>query len=791
MNRKILLSFLLVVLIALSASAVSAADAQVDDVAAAPVDETPIAEDSQVIVVDGDTDVDIQNAIDDAKDNYTIDLGNDKTYNLKDTVTVNKKLTIIGNNVTLLGNASGTDPSSRPDNGYIYVVKAGSGTIITGLTLKNVGEYVNLHYTGEDTLQGWGIYIRQATNCIVDNCTFWDWNHAVRIQQQANNNIVKNSFFYGGTATFINNLPNGPKDRGTYYIGIMGSSNNLVTNNVFDGPACDAVSIASGSGGNNVIGNYFKDNAYCIYFGGDSTKNTILANNTFVNCGSFESDIYNATTSAVIGHVKFIDLPVISVQKSADGFQIIGNTFYANTANILIAAQEGNTAHGYPSTIGNFIITQNTIEPNTLDAVLETVVLCKIESNIGTLNPTGRMQIINNTLNGAKSATYWSNDWGYNTGDIDIAPADKVKTFITINSLSYAALVATLTDINGKLLSGETIDYAIGGVSGSTETDANGVFTINIPNGFVNVTFGGTDVLAEANLILDTDFGPAPNATVIAVDSVSKDMLIGSLTDVYGNPLADQFITYYVDAVEGNTTTDEYGSFVIANPNGLIVIDFAGIEKYASATTEINFVLPVRKASEIVVDAEFTRVAVDYNAGERGQMFYFTLKDGDGNLLVNKTVQIGINGPIYTVKTNEKGQAGLQVNMGSANTYTYAISYLGDDEYNASFAVSKLKVTKKPLSIIPKKTSYTFTASAKTKTVEATLKTSNSYLKEGKKVTLTVNGKTYTATAGKNGAIKFNIGALTKKGTYTVYIKYAGDNTYDSATSKPIKIVVK
>ncbi|MBR2556859.1 MAG: Ig-like domain repeat protein, partial [Methanobrevibacter sp.] len=117
-----------------------------------------------------------------------------------------------------------------------------------------------------------------------------------------------------------------------------------------------------------------------------------------------------------------------------------------------------------------------------------------------------------------------------------------------------------------------------------------------------------------------------------------------------------------------------------------------------------------------------------------------------------------------------------------------------DDEYNASFAVSKLNLVKKPITITPKKTSYTFTASAKNKYVEATLSTIKNkydgkmYLSQGKKVTLTINGKTYTATAGKNGAIKFNIGSTTKKGTYKVTIKYAGDATYEAGTSKTITI---
>ena len=710
MNKKILLSFLLVILIALSAGVVSAEsvdgdiladDAATSEVVADPVDEKVGAVEEPALTttrtVSGDDADAVISAIDESSAGDIIDLGNGKTYTFNKTVTVNKNLTFIGNGVTI--NCAADE---NPANGYINVIKAGSGTKIQGITLINKNALVK--YTGEDTLQGWGIYIRQATNCVVDNCTFWDWNHAVRIQQQANYNIVENCFFYGGTATFINNLPNGAKDRGTYDVGIMGSTGNIVRNNLFDGPVCDGVSIASGSGGNNVIGNTFKDNAYAIYFGGDSTKNTLLAHNTFIDCGAFESDVYNATNpDQVIGHVAFFDLPVISVQKSADNFQIVNNTFYAFTGNILIAAQEANTAHGAPSDIGNFTIKENTILPTDDGVVMHTIVLCSIESNMGTLNPTGNLLIVNNTLNGAKSATYWSADWGDNSGDVIVPAAKPLLTLITVDSMGSKKITGTLKDVNGKVLTGEVINYVFGSVNGTVETDENGVFTIEDIAGSGDVLFAGDNKLASSN---------------------------------------------------------------------------------------VTCTLPSQKATQIIAEAVVTRTAVDYNAGERGTKYYFYLKDKDGNALANKGIKIGVVGKIYTAKTDANGRAGIDISIANANSYTYALTFLGDDEYAAAFAVSELKIVKKPVTITPAKTSYSFKTSAKTKTITATLKSSNSYIPKGKQVTLTIAGKTFKATVGDKGQINFNIGAITAKGTYKINIKYAGSNTYNAATSSTITVKI-
>ena len=231
-----------------------------------------------------------------------------------------------------------------------------------------------------------------------------------------------------------------------------------------------------------------------------------------------------------------------------------------------------------------------------------------------------------------------------------------------------------------------------------------------------------------------------------------------------------------------------------AGDNEVEVI-YSGNGKYNSSSEKINVNVPPKAiATMIVVDSKFTRVANDWDAGERGDKFYGVLMDTDGNVLPNKTVQIAVNGPIYNVTTDEEGRAGLQVNLKNANTYTYALFFQGDTIYNAShIASSKLTVYKKSTSISA--SSASFKASAKTKTVKVTLKTvknpydGKTYLSAGKKITLTVAGKTYTAKTDSKGVAKFNI-KVTKKGTYSAKVKFAGDKTY-KASAKNVKISIK
>ena len=186
--------------------------------------------------------------------------------------------------------------------------------------------------------------------------------------------------------------------------------------------------------------------------------------------------------------------------------------------------------------------------------------------------------------------------------------------------------------------------------------------------------------------------------------------------------------------------------------------------------------------------------AVDYKAGERGAMFDVLLTDTNGNRLVNQSVVFAINGWVHNKTTDENGVAHLQINLQDANKYTCAPCYLGNTTYDATFASSMLTVVKKPITISA--AAKTYKSTVKTKKYTVTLKTIKGssadgkiYLSAGKKVTLKVNGKTYSGKTNAKGQVTFKI-KITKKGKYQATIKFAGDNTYNSA-SKKVKITIK
>ena len=84
------------------------------------------------------------------------------------------------------------------------------------------------------------------------------------------------------------------------------------------------------------------------------------------------------------------------------------------------------------------------------------------------------------------------------------------------------------------------------------------------------------------------------------------------------------------------------------------------------------------------------------------------------------------------------------------------MSYLGDEKHNAIFVAFNFNIQKKPITIYIG--AKTYKVSAKTKKYTVTLKTKvcNSrdgkvYRSAGKKVTMKINGKTYTAKINAKG----------------------------------------
>ena len=331
-----------------------------------------------------------------------------------------------------------------------------------------------------------------------------------------------------------------------------------------------------------------------------------------------------------------------------------------------------------------------------------------------------------------------------------------------------------------------------------------GNFSVNKGQGTVMIPEGLEPGIYNAVLILRTDddkiainsvaFTIKTKDTVISITSKDikygeKAMISFTLTDVKGNNL-DGILTVSVGNQNKTVNvTDGKGSIEISELNAgnyTVIADFAGNENYTASSNYSKF--NVAKIGSQIICENMTVTAVDVATdGRVGKYFTITLKDKNGKPLANKAIQIGFNGNVYDRVTDENGSAKLQINLKYAGTYTFAVSYLGDDNYEGSFVVAKITVKSQKGSLTVPAKSYK--ANAKTKSLTATFRSASGKLVKGKKVTFTVNGKTYTATTNAKGVATVKV-SLNKKGSYKFTAKFTGDKTY-AAISKTGKLTIK
>ena len=610
-NKKILLSLCLILLVAMSVSAISAADSE--DVVATDDSTDVIASDNSDVLSttyqpDNDTYDAVQSAVNKAnKTGDIVDLSKYSTYNLaNNTVKISKEGIIID------GNGTTTITGFGDGNGIFYI--NAKNVTIKGIKFVDTNPKNDFKYNG--TVEGCGITASAANGGEIKNCEFTDFSSGVIIMQTVGYNI-ENSKFNGGYTTKLYNDPTVNKETGTKALNIYKQSEKIIIkNNTFDGPILDGVSIAQGSGSNQVINNIFINNCYSIYFGGASTKGTIIKNNTFINCGYFKE-----------GNLDWKGLPVISIQKASDSVSIVDNTFKAIENNILIAAEKGNEAHGAPTDIGDINITGNIVEKYNPTVNASSITLFNILARTSSLTISSPLNITGNTLpEGSKSIALWINDNEVytSTGDkyIEYALYDAASMFnttikvsdISITQGDSANLQISLVSSDGVGLVNKVLLVSVNGNVINVITDSYGAAVVPVNSTtagtqYVSIVYLGEGSLyaasmTNAKITVNAKPTPAPVVTIKATKLTGKKatLKVKKAKNVQftlksgSSVVAGKKITVTVNKKTFSAKTNKKGVATIkvkVNKKGSFkaVAKFAGDSAYKASSVKVTFVV--------------------------------------------------------------------------------------------------------------------------------------------------------------------------------------------------------
>ena len=393
-----------------------------------------------------------------------------------------------------------------------------------------------------------------------------------------------------------------------------------------------------------------------------------------------------------------------------------------------------------------------------------------------------------------------------NSGEFKDFVVDKLTTNVTADPVEIiegeTAIVTVVVDANatGKVL----VD--VGGnkyyadiTEGKAVVDVVGLTAGNYT---AKVTYQGDDKYAEAEGSAAIKVNAPKVESSITITLINGNNITGILKDAEGKGIANAEVKYAVNGTNASVVTAADGTFVIEGQTNVpISIVYDGDKEFEPTNTTITIVEP-EVPTPIITATKFDfesvlfiqGYAVDAQAGETGIEFITHLLDANGKPLANKTVQLAVNSKVYDQVTNDTGGVHYFMNMVRAGRFTMTYVFLGDGSYNSTLSSVCIDLDKKPITI--KASAKTFKASAKTKKYTVTLSTivgssadGKAHLRTGLKVTMKINGRTYTSHIDSKGQATFNL-KLTKKGVYRASINYAGSNTYESAT-KSVSITIK
>ena len=353
----------------------------------------------------------------------------------------------------------------------------------------------------------------------------------------------------------------------------------------------------------------------------------------------------------------------------------------------------------------------------------------------------------------------------------DVAVEYGTKTNLTLN----------LKDRNGNPLKGKDIKITLNGIIYNVTTDKMG--RASLPIDLMPGNYAARLIYAGDDTYLSSSATASISIKKIATSLTSKDInliygdsayLIATLKDSKNNAIHGKNIKVTLNGKTHTLTTDRQGQAKL--PIDILPgkysakIEFREDEIYLSSSFTAN----------VIVNKISTNLAIN----NISNTLIITLKDEKKNALKGKGIAVSLNGKVYDVTTDSKGQATLEMNL-LPGTYTATASFDGDQAYISSSAKIQVTIIKIATSMTSHNLNFTYGDPTSLKVIIKDIK--NNPLK-GKDILITLDSKEYKVISDKNGQATLAIRLL--PGKYTAKMKFMEDNIY-KASSTAADIVIE
>lgn len=550
------------------------------------------------------------------------------------------------------------------------------------------------------------------------------------ISVSGNNMVYGIEVYAANNLKFVNNTINAYSTAGAYCIGVARINGFEIYNNVLDVKGGDYSSVYTSD--------YVGAGLAPIYTG--SSSSVVTENNTFV----INEDIYNLffnnegklTDLVNDGDVLIFNMVLnnkdLTIDKAItlDGNgigAIIGGTLYIEGENIKVSNLLINNINK------NGILVKegsSDVEISNNSVIIVGVNAGAYDSYmaIATIGGVGNIKIMDNAISILGNAPY--------NYAIDICDSDPV---------TYVAASYNPTGIE---ISGNNINMNVANLAEAIYTSI--ACNTLVKDNFINiVSTGYEDIYAIAASI---PWGPGldnPNNVTVSnneIHATGNNMVFG---------------------------IELFGSDLTINDNTINIKSNGGA-----------YAIGIANADDVLVNNN----KIDVKAVTKDVSSWDAIGAGVGGIILKTVSNANVNANNIAVTSQDKSASGV---VGTdCNSVSVKSNNIVADSKKGNLAVN---VPGASVSGNTPKTASTITASSLTKyygdskKLTITLKDENGNVLANKKVTITIKGKTYTATTNSNGQASFAISNA--KGSYSVAIKFAGDDNY-VASSKTVTVKV-
>ena len=731
-----------------------------------------------------DTNSSIQQMIDDSGDGDTIILKGDF---VNCHFTIDKPLTVIGSDSSL-NPCSNHKHEGVDDFGVFYITENGCGSIINGFDFQNNNGCVN----------PFAILVRNASNVTISDCII-DFSNmdndkisGIIIENSKNitlSNLLLNNTIYGIriiNSTNVNivdsNLVNGEN----YGISVSGNSKDiLISNNTIVNNGLSGINLTSA---NNVkiINNFIKNNG----FDDDTESGSGIYVNTNITKLIVKGNIFSSNGV----HAIMYDYRVRNMDngEGADNLTIVDNNYFAGGHSsmilhhrIYILHEKGNMNYDEANDVFVDVGLGKYIEAKSY-VYMKHAFVCEEEVVCGFTFYTTDIP--------------WTLNAPSNNGKYDLSLA-----LSNITQIKKGVYQVSIVDRNGNIasdLGSFDVVFYLNNDSNIADENMRLNKSVRIQNGsaivdfrdwadkygengsFITASFPGSFNLVKGNpyvqLFVDKSDVPAlVSQTKITISNTHVEYggveYVATLVDTNNKPLSNKKIEVLANGKMFSLVSNPEGQIMLPSLNCghyNVTFVFEGDDGHFGSQCSCEIV--ILKATPNLAFSQLTTYPIsdDY--------FKVKLTDNNGKSISNQKVSFKINGKTQTAKTDGNGVAKVKVSLTNIKTYAVSINYGGNDCFNSISKTGKILVK---------------TGSKKSKIIAPNIKVKKNIKKSfslkltslnGKaiakqKVTVKLNGKTYTVKTDSKGVAKLTI-KLSAVKKYKVNMKFLGNSNFKSSS---------